>query len=102
MDFNVLSKEKKRSSFVANLSKMESAYLYMLIAISLSSFGSAMVFPNEPLGPLHHHSVKIALCSRRRSADVPVSATGFSDCLGPGITSVPICTDVCAWKSKVT
>jgi hypothetical protein len=65
----------------------------MLMAIPLGSFGSTTILRNELLGTPRHLGVKIALCSRRRSADVPVSARGFSDCLGPEITSVPIYTD---------
>jgi hypothetical protein len=82
-----------RVCIVTNFSEIESAYLYMHMAVSLGSFGSTIIFRNELLGTPRHLGVKIALCSRRRSAGAPVSARGFSDCLGPKITSVPIYTD---------
>jgi hypothetical protein len=50
----------QRHGIVTNLSKMESAYLYMLMAISMGSVTSTMILRNELLGTPRYLGVKIA------------------------------------------
>jgi hypothetical protein len=80
----------QRHGIVTNLSKMESAYLYMLMAISMGSVTSTMILRNELLGTPRYLGVKIA-----HVLDEDWLTYRFlpGDSLGPEITSGPIYMD---------